>query len=238
MSIIKTVSRLKSADAAKDALPSTEVLLDLKAEQRASALLALQLKQAMSKRQFQLNYQLQLSLPSQQIEQWSVHLIWPQAQQLISHTELQAMAHRAGHAPALCNYLLIHLSHDLEQLRLLGLIGQPIHIQLSPQLLSLPAYMNDFSGYLHELGVSADDIVLEFTLAQTLREDSEVKTSLNSLKGQGLEVILNSPALMLDLPEAPRDIPFVNLPRGLYHLQNLSFEDVCHFAYQGQQAFA
>lgn len=237
MNIIKTLSRVKAADANASA-SKADALADLKAEQEESAFLSLQLRQAMHKCQLKLDYQVKLSMPGSHIQQLSAHLVWQQGKRLITHLELQAMAHRAGHVQTLCNYLLIQLSHDLAQLRFLGLAIKPVSLQLSPQLLSLSAYMADFKLYLQELGLSADDVVLEFPLAQALRQDDTVQASLQSLKEQGLNYVLHAPDFSGNSLDADLSAGLANLPRGLYLLQDLTLEDVCRFAYEEQQALA
>lgn len=246
MSLLQKLNRVQQGDAKAmmAASETAEALAEIKAEQREAAFLALQLKQAMQHQQLQLNYQANLMMPGKRVQQLSVHLVWQAQEQTVAQAELQALAHRAAHTQALCNYALTRLSRDLNELSNLGLRQIPLCLQLAPQLLHQPQYLASMAQRCSNLGIKPEQIAFEFCLSPELAKSAEVQAGLAVLQQQGLACHLTHPALEAQqsfdatADKVARANLFASLQQGLYILQDLDFESVCGLLYEQQIATA
>ena len=153
-----------------------------------------ELKQAISKDQFQLYYQFQYDSDSDKIIGMEAFLRWhhPETHKILPANEFLTLAYNTNNINAIDEWVIKTAAKDIHKLNQKGIKAPPISINLSTQKLEESTLPRAFEEAIKRNFISASALKIEITENTLLHDLEKSRHTIEQLRQQGIKVCIDN----------------------------------------------
>ncbi len=149
------------------------------------------LKSALEGRQFELYFQPQLSLHSQQIVGAEVLIRWKRQDQWVSPAEFIPLAESAGLIIDLGDWILATACEKAKKMLSACAPDLVVAVNISPVQFARPDFLDKVTKVLKDTGLPAKNLELEITEGVLIRDEQNTVATLEALKRLGVKLAID-----------------------------------------------